>query len=60
VDIIFKNHYTPIGKYVFVIFLSFFVIRRFKVMGIWRGIQGHPGFLNLTFSHQIFCKKVVS
>ena len=54
---IFKNHHTLIGKYIFVIFLSLFVIRSFVGMGVGKGGQSSPGFWNLTFSHQIFCKK---
>jgi len=36
VNIILKNHYTIIGKYIYVIFLSLFVIRRFRGMGVGR------------------------
>jgi len=30
VNIIIKNHYMLIGKHIFVVFLSFFVIRSFR------------------------------
>jgi len=57
VNIIFKNHYMLIGKYIFIILFSFFVIRIFRGMGVRRGSKAAPGFWSLTFSHQFFCKK---
>jgi len=38
--VIFKNHYMLIVKYIFVIFLSLFVKRNFRGMGIGRGVKG--------------------
>jgi len=32
--IIFKNHYMLVGKYIFIIFLSFFVKASFRGMGV--------------------------
>jgi len=34
-----------IGKYIFVIFLSLFVMRGFRGMGVKRGGQGRPSIL---------------
>ena len=50
--IILKNHYMLIGEYIFVIFRSLFVKINFRGVGI--------GFWNMTFSHQIFWKKLFS
>jgi len=44
VNIIFKNRYMLISEYIFVIFLSLFVIRSFRGMGVGRGAKAAPGF----------------
>jgi len=48
-----------IGKYIFVIFLSFFIIRRFRRMGFGSGGQGRTRILKFDIFPSIFAKKVV-
>ena len=43
VNIIFKNRYMLISEYIFVIFLSLFVIS-FRGMGVGREGKAAPGF----------------
>jgi len=47
----------PIGKYIFVIFLSLFVKKIFRGMDIGRGPRASR---ILKFSHQTFCEKLFS
>jgi len=56
VNIIFKDHYMPIGKCIFAIFLSLFATRSFRGMGVGRRAEAATGFWNLTFSYHIFLK----
>jgi len=48
-----------IGKYIFVIFLSLFIIRSFRGMGFASGGQGRTKILKFDIFPSIFVKKVV-
>jgi len=56
-NIIFKNHCMLVGKYIFVIFLSLFIIRSFRGMGFGSGRQGHTKILKFDIFPSIFAKK---
>jgi len=48
-----------IGKYVFVIFLTLFIIRSFRGMGFGSGGQGRTKILKLDIFPSIFAKKLL-
>jgi len=48
-----------IGKYIFVNFLSLFIIRSFRGMGFGSGGQGRTKILKFDIFHQFLQKKVV-
>jgi len=51
--------YRDICLLVNVFLLASSVFLPYEVLGAWASEGGPPGFLNLTFSHHIFSKKVV-
>ena len=48
-----------IGKYIFVMFLSLYIIRSFRGMGFGSGGQGRTKILKFDIFPSIFAKKVV-
>jgi len=48
-----------IGKYIFVIFLSLFIIKSFRGMGFGSGGQGRTRILTFDIFPSVFAKKVV-
>ena len=48
-----------IGKYIFVIFLSLFIIKSFRGMGFGSGGQGRTRIFTFDIFPSVFAKKVV-